>query len=89
MKSHRCPYHVKQGIVGENNELILSDICAVKSSCGAACRFAESDGTFQQCDIFKAQQKSRERHILSTKADLDGIGENLVSNKAQGEFDII
>ncbi|MEN9530722.1 MAG: hypothetical protein RI932_2595, partial [Pseudomonadota bacterium] len=45
MKAQRCPYHVKQGVVDAEGKLVLSDVCGVKSACGAACTYAPFEDT--------------------------------------------
>ena len=73
MKNSRCPYHVKQGKVDEKSELILSDVCGVKSANGSHCPLApfENEG-YRTC----------ERYILLTK----GVGVQVVVPKDDIEY---
>ena len=71
MHTKRCPYHVRQGIVDGKGELVLSDICGVKSAEGAHCEFAPfKKKCHTNCEIFGSQCAGGDRHILMPR---DGI----------------
>ncbi|MBX9704267.1 MAG: hypothetical protein K2X39_08955 [Silvanigrellaceae bacterium] len=76
MKSNRCPYHVKQGLVNAEGNLVLSDVCGVKSACGSGCSFAPfKDDTFKNCPRHLGQISNSERQVLMPKNDLEYLPE--------------
>jgi len=78
MKAQRCPYHVKQGVVDSEGQLVLSDVCGVKSACGAVCTYAPfDDSAFKACPRFAAYQRggTGERQILIPKNDVEYMPE--------------
>lgn len=72
MKISRCPFHVKQGVVDAQGNLILSDICGVKAASGCACSYApfEKD-PFKVCPFFINQTKGSDRQMLVPKSDIE------------------
>lgn len=78
MKAQRCPYHVKQGVVDAEGQLVLSDVCGVKSACGATCTYAPfEDATFKACQRYAAYQHggTGERQVLIPKNDVEYMPE--------------
>lgn len=76
MKESRCPYHVKQGLVDTQGKLVLSDVCGVKSACGAACPFAPFlENSHKNCQRFTAYTKGSERQVLVPKNDIEYLPE--------------
>ncbi|MEY2986648.1 MAG: hypothetical protein RJB13_169 [Pseudomonadota bacterium] len=79
MKAQRCPYHVRQGMVDAEGNLVLSDVCGVKSACGAACTYAPfEDSAFKSCPRFAAYQRgggTGERQVLIPKNDVEYMPE--------------
>ncbi|MBM3381691.1 MAG: hypothetical protein FJY29_04540 [Betaproteobacteria bacterium] len=78
MKAQRCPYHVKQGVVDAEGKLVLSDVCGVKSACGAACTYAPfEDSAFKACPRFASYQRggTGERQVLIPKNDVEYMPE--------------
>lgn len=79
MKAQRCPYHVRQGMVDAEGNLVLSDVCGVKSACGAACSYAPFENTaFKSCPRFDAYQRgggTGERQVLVPKNDVEYMPE--------------
>jgi hypothetical protein len=76
MKESRCPYHVKQGVVDTHGKIVLSDVCGVKSACGALCAFAPfKENSHKECPRFLAYVKGAERQVLVPKNDLEYLPE--------------
>lgn len=76
MKAERCPYHVKQGTVDTKGKFILSDICGVKSACGAACTVAPFDqNSFKSCPRYLSLVKGIDRQMLIPKNDIEYLPE--------------
>ncbi|KAB8033484.1 hypothetical protein [Fluviispira multicolorata] len=76
MKESRCPYHVKQGLVDAQGKLVLSEVCGVKSACGAACTFAPfTENSHKSCPRFLAHTRGGERQVLVPKNDIEYLPE--------------
>jgi hypothetical protein len=76
MKESRCPYHVKQGLVNTNGELVLSNVCGVKSACGALCPYAPfKDSSHRECALYLAHVKGTDRQVLVPKNDIEYLPE--------------
>ncbi len=76
MKNSRCPYHVKQGIVDTQGKLILSDVCGVRSACGAACTLAPFQGdAHKACPRFIAFTRGTDRQVVVPKNDIEYLPE--------------
>jgi hypothetical protein len=89
MKCGRCPYHVRQGIVGPSGEFVLSDVCGVKSAAGAQCTFAPFEGhSFKACDRYEAQSRGADRQILLPKNDMEYLPE-LGGNSSFSEMELM
>jgi len=76
MKNSRCPYHVKQGLVDSVGKLVLSDVCGVRSACGAACSMAPFVGeSHKTCARFLAYTKGTDRQVLIPKNEIEYLPE--------------
>ncbi|WP_186644471.1 hypothetical protein [Fluviispira vulneris] len=76
MKESRCPYHVKQGLVDAQGKLVLSEVCGVKSACGAACPFAPfTESSHKTCPRYLAHTRGGERQVLVPKNDIEYLPE--------------
>ena len=76
MKNSRCPYHVKQGMVDSHGKLILSDVCGVRTACGASCTVAPFEGdSHKLCSRFIAFTKGTDRAILLPKNEIEYLPE--------------
>lgn len=71
MKNGRCPYLVKQGIVNEQGQLVLSSICGMRSAAGDNCSFADETAEHKSCPRYKAQQIGGERQIVMPRQDIE------------------
>lgn len=71
MKAGRCPYLVKQGIVNEQGQLVLSCICGMRSAAGASCGYANDPTEHRSCARYKAQQLGGERQIVMPRQDIE------------------
>jgi hypothetical protein len=89
MKKDRCPYHVKQGVVDAKGKFILSDICGIKSACGAACPIAPfHELSYKGCDRYLSFVKGTDRQVLIPKNDIEYMTEVSVSG-GFSEIDIV
>jgi hypothetical protein len=76
MKNSRCPYHVKQGMVDNNGKLVLSDICGVRSACGAVCSLAPFDkDSHKTCSRYVTFTRGTERAVLLPKNEMEFLPE--------------
>ncbi len=76
MKNSRCPYHVKQGMVDSQGKLVLSDVCGVRTACGAACNVAPFIGdAHKSCSRFIVHTRGTDRQILVPKNDIEYLPE--------------
>lgn len=75
-KATKCPFHVKQGFMDAHGQLIISDVCGVKSACGAACPHAPfPDNAYKECEKFVTQTKGADRQVLVPKSDIEYLPE--------------
>lgn len=76
MKNSRCPYHVKQGMVDAEGKLVLSDVCGVRSACGAACTATPFVGeSHKTCPRFLAYTRGTDRQVLIPKNEIEYLPE--------------
>lgn len=76
MKHARCPYHVKQGLIDAQGKLVLSDVCGVKSACGASCTVAPFlVESHKACPRFLAYTRGTDRQVLIPKNDMEYLPE--------------
>jgi hypothetical protein len=76
MKNSRCPYHVKQGVVDAQGKLILSDVCGVRTACGAACTYAPFVlETHKKCQRFLAYTQGTDRQVSIPKNEIEYLPE--------------
>jgi len=72
MKKGRCPYHVKQGIAVAPGKFVLSDVCGIKSACGANCPFAPFDEqSFTSCASYVALTRGLDKQVLMPREEID------------------
>jgi hypothetical protein len=89
MKCGRCPFHVRQGIVGPNGEFVLSDVCGVKSAAGASCEFVPFEKhAYKTCPRWEAQSRGADRQILLPKNDMEYLPE-LGGNASFSEMELM
>jgi len=76
MKNSRCPYHVKQGMVDSQGKLVLSDVCGVRSACGAICSVVPFEGdSHKACPRFLAYTRGTDRQVLMPKTEIEYLPE--------------
>ena len=84
MKISRCPYHVKQGFVDVSGKLVLSDICGIRSACGASCPLAPfQECSHKTCQRFSSHVGGGDRQVLVPKSDLEYLSD---VNGGSGNF---
>ncbi len=89
MKNSRCPYHVKQGIVNDEGKFVLSDVCGLRSACGASCNLVPFEGEhYKGCSRFLAFTKGTERQLVVPKNDIEYLPE-FNNNDNFSEFDLL
>ena len=76
LKNERCPFHVRQGVVAKDGGFMITDVCGVKSACGASCRFAPFESaSFKGCAFYVEQQRGANRHVMVPKGDIEYLPE--------------
>lgn len=89
MKNSRCPYHVKQGMVDSQGKLVLSDVCGVRSACGAACPLAPfEEESHKACPRFVSFTRGTDRQVVLPKNEIEYLPE-LNSIESFSEIDLL
>ena len=76
MKNSRCPYHVKQGIIDAQGKIISSDVCGIRTACGAACPIAPfTTESHKKCARFVTFTQGTDRQVLFPKNEIEFLPE--------------
>ena len=82
MQNSKCPFHVKQGLVSTEGELILSSICGIRSACGQDCSYAPfSNQKYKSCPRFLGQSQHANKQVVIPKDDYEFYPEVKVNSQ--------